>query len=69
MQNACDAMDALDVPVLDGLGELRCAVAALGDAAPGPAAPPGLAPGLSFPSAKSLGPQRLGEAGEIRWLG
>ena len=59
MQRAYDAMDALDEPVLDGLDELRCAVAALGNADPEPAAPPGLAPGLTFPGASLLDPKGL----------
>ena len=54
MQSAYDAMDALDVPVPDRIDELRCAVVALGNADLEPAAPPGLAPGLTFPSAKLL---------------
>ena len=47
-------MDALDVPVPDGIDELRSAVAALGDADLEPAAPPDLAPGLTFPGASLL---------------
>ena len=54
MQSAYDAMDTLDVPVPDGIDELRRAVAALGNADPEPAAPPGLAPGLNCPSANLL---------------
>ena len=54
LQSAYDAMDALDVPVPDGIDELRSAVAALGDADLEPAAPPGFAPGLIFPGASLL---------------
>jgi len=68
MQSAYDAMDALDVPVPDGIDELRSAVAALRDADLEPGSSARLRTGFDFPRCKSLGFQGLGEAGEVRRL-
>ena len=73
MQSAYDAMDVLDVPVPDGIDELRCAVAAMGNAGLEPAASPGFAPGLVSPGASVLdfkGLARLEkfDVSDVHWL-
>ena len=69
MKNAYDAMDALDVPVPDGIDELRSAVAALGDADLEPAVAPGLIfPGASLLDLKGLARPEKFDGSDEHWL-